>query len=326
MNDPFGDALAGAAGLRDPETEAATLIEIRQPVRRPDIGIAVGRVGDRPVDHPLHATLAQDRHPLDRVVDVLLQPLQVVRPQLVGEIVGNAVEPMRRRLPLIGSEQQSRPLLSQIPADIGIAQQRQLLLARFQFADRLRHQILMRHGDDRHVLPDHGHDLAGPIAGGVDHDLAGDVALVGDHAPFARGRALQPGHLGEALDAAAEITRALGEGLGQLARIDVAVERIPQRADEIMRLQKRILRLRLRRRQQRELQPLRMRHGRNMLVFVQARIVVRQPDRAGDVVVDGIVDELAEFGVEPGRMALELDHVPTGREVRRIARRVPGRA
>src|SRR6185312_4712165 len=42
MDDPFGDALAAAAGLRDPETEAAALIVIRQSMRRPDIGIAVG--------------------------------------------------------------------------------------------------------------------------------------------------------------------------------------------------------------------------------------------------------------------------------------------
>jgi hypothetical protein len=155
----------------------------------------------------------------------------------------------------------------------------------------------MRHRDDRHVLSDHGHDLAGPIAGGIHDDLAGDVALVGFHAPFARGRALQPDHLGEALYATAEVAGALGEGLGQLARVDIAVERIPERADQLMRLQERILRLRLRRRQQRELQALRARHGRHMLVFVHARLVVGEPQRPRDMVVDGIADLFAQLGV-----------------------------
>ena len=75
---------------------------------------------------------------------------------------------------------------------------------------------------------DQRHDLAGAIAGGVDHDLAADVALVGRHQPFAAVRAGEAGDPGEALDPRAEVARALGIGLRELARVDIAVERIPQ--------------------------------------------------------------------------------------------------
>ena len=102
VDDPFRERLAGAAGLSDAEREAAALEEIRQPVRRADIGIAVGRIGDRPVDDALHADRAEDRHARDRRLDIALQPVEIVGIELMGEILGdarpaNAASPAIRR-------------------------------------------------------------------------------------------------------------------------------------------------------------------------------------------------------------------------------------
>ena len=101
----------------------------------------------------------------------------------------------------------------------------------------------MLQGDDGQILPDHGHDLAGAISGGIDHDLRLDLAFVGGDAPVAIGLLRESRHPGEALDAAAEILGALGIGLGQLAGIDIAVIGIPERALEIMQLEEGMARL-----------------------------------------------------------------------------------
>ena len=86
------------------------------------------------------------------------------------------------------------------------------------------------------------------------------------------------------------------------------------------------LRLDLVGRDHREVDALRARHRGDMGVFVHPVAGMGEADRAGDVIVDGIADLRAELGVEPGRMALELDDVPAGREIRAIAGGVPGRA
>ena len=246
VGDPFGERLAGTGGLDDAEGEAAALVEVLQPVRRANVGKTVGRIGDRAVDHPLHADRAQDRHARDRGLDVGLQAVEVVREQLVREVLGDAVQPVRPRLPLVGSEQEARALLAQIVGDVGIAQQRQLFGARFELGDALGHEVLVRHGDDRQRLADHGHDLAGPVAGGVDQDLAVDFSPVGDHPPGPARARLEAGHAGEAADLAALVARPAGECLGQLARIDVAVIGIEQRALEVVELEEGIELARLR--------------------------------------------------------------------------------
>ena len=56
LRHPFGQHLAGAAGLADAEGEDAGLEGIRHAGHRPDQRVAVRRIGDRPVDH-----LATDR-------------------------------------------------------------------------------------------------------------------------------------------------------------------------------------------------------------------------------------------------------------------------
>src|SRR5271168_1593298 len=89
VDDPFRQRLAGATGLRDAEREAAALEEIRQSVRWADIGVAVGRIGDRAVDDTLHADLPQDRHARDCRLDIALEPVEVVGIELMREIVGD---------------------------------------------------------------------------------------------------------------------------------------------------------------------------------------------------------------------------------------------
>src|SRR5690349_13338770 len=63
-----------------------------------------------------------------------------------------------------------------------------------------------------------------------------------------------------------------------------------------------------------------------MAVFLHPLLAMREADRAGDVVVDRVIDLFAELGIELRGIALVLDDVPGGRIVRHIAGRMPGRA
>ena len=211
-------------------------------MRRADVGVAVRRVGDRAVDHALDAALGQDRHAGAGVLDVALQPAEIVGPELVGEVGRDAVLPLGAALPFVGAEDEALALLAQIVGDVGVAQQRQPVLAALdQGRDVLGDQVLVLHRDDRQVPADQRHDLARPVAGGVDHDLGADrLALVGADQPLAGAAAGEAGDAGEALDPAAGLAGEARIGLGQLRRVDVAVERVPERALEVVRLQERV--------------------------------------------------------------------------------------
>jgi hypothetical protein len=116
------------------------VVEAGQPGRRTHQRIAVGRVRDRSVDDPLDAHRAEDRHSPAGGLDVGLETAKIIVEELVRELVGDAVEPVRRRLPLVRTEDQSMTLLAQVVADVRVTQQRQArCTARDQFGNVVGH-------------------------------------------------------------------------------------------------------------------------------------------------------------------------------------------
>ena len=103
--------------------------------------------------------------------------------------IGHAVDGPGGRAFLIGAEDVALALLAHVVGGVALAQhgelRQALLLALFQFGRGLGDEILVLHGDDGNVEPDHRRGLPRPGAGGGHHMLAGDVALVGLHFPFA---------------------------------------------------------------------------------------------------------------------------------------------
>src|ERR1700756_4478995 len=63
-----------------------------------------------------------------------------------------------------------------------------------------------------------------------------------------------------------------------------------------------------------------------MLEFVHPVAAVREPQRTGEVVIDRIAGFLAEARIELRRMALQLDQVPAGGEIRAVAGGMPSGA
>ena len=133
-------------------------------------------------------------------------------------------------------------------------------------------------------------------------------------------------HAGVPVNCGATLTRALGECLRQLRRIDVAVARIPESGTYAVELEKRMARPDFRRRQQLELDPLRARLRDHVPELVHPVGGVRQAQAAGLVIVDLVADFLREPGVQRGGIALQLENAPRGGEVRAVARRMPGGA
>jgi hypothetical protein len=88
---------------------------------------------------------------------------------------------------------------------------------------RLGDDILVLDRDDRDVEAEHLAGLTHEIAGGGHQVLAGYVALIGGDLPFAGRRLGNCGDAGLAVDPSAAVAGALGERLGQVGGLDIAV-------------------------------------------------------------------------------------------------------
>jgi hypothetical protein len=113
----------------------------------------------------------------------------------------------------------------------------------------------VRHRDDRDGDAGQPSDLGREHAAGVDDGLCLDTAGVCFDRPDPAALHLDPGDSGVRVDLGAAAPGALGEGEGQLARIDVAVRRQIGRAQHALRRDRREEPLRLLRRDELERQP-----------------------------------------------------------------------
>ena len=313
VQDPLRGELAGAAALGDAEAERVAVEEVAQAALGPEVRVAVGCVGDGPVHHSGDAGLAQHGHALTGIEDLGLEALEVLGPEHVGELLGNAVEPHRGALPFVRPEDVAVAFLTQVVAGVGVAQQRQGSAACRQFGDLVGDVVLVRHLGDGMVTAEQLHHLAGAVAGGVDDDLAVDgvlLAVLGaaGHRPVMVGVLLQADHAFVAADAPAHVAGAGGQGLGDLRGVDVAVERVPQRTHQVVRLDERVDLLQLRRGEHVVAHALGVRHRGDVTELGEALVAVSQAHRTGHVVVDG--ELLGQFAVEGGRVALRPHGAP----------------
>ena len=90
------------------------------------------------------------------------------------------------------------------------------------------------------MAPHHGHHFTGAKACGVDDDLGRDFTFVSGDQPFAIGLLRQRGHAGMAANGAAQKPRFAGQGLCQLRGVDIAIERVPQRALQVVGFNERV--------------------------------------------------------------------------------------
>ena len=334
MDDPLGQVLARTATLGNAEGERVPLERIRAAGHGSHHGQTIGRVGNGPVDVAADTCLAQQGQACHRVLDVELQPFQIVRVELEAEIIGHRIvgrDPMGLAVALVGTEVQPVLLLTQIVRDIDVADDRQLatlfLGPCFQFGNRLGQEILVGHHDHGHGAPaegfEHLADALGVVASTVHDFLAADVALVGLDDPLIA-IAVDAGDGTEALDPRPGLARALGHGLGQLGRVNIAVQRIPHAAQDVVGFHEGVVLEQLVRRADIHLQALITAHARDALEFLHPLFRVRQTQGPRDVVIHGIVHILAQRAVHLGRIALHVHDRPGPGKVGHIASGMPG--
>ena len=195
---------------------------------------------------------------------------------------------------------------------------------------QLRHvlgdEVLVLHGEDRQFEPDHAADLARPQAARVDDVLGVDRALLGDDVPGAVGALPRVDDAVLAHDLGARDLRGLGVGVGHAVRIDVALDRVVDRADEVLLVQQRIQLLRLGRRDQLQIhaEVAAARHGHAQPVHALGR--AGQHQAAGDVHAARLAGDRLDLLVELDRVLLQLGDVGVAVDRVHAAGGVPGRA
>ena len=182
-----------------------------------------------------------------------LEAVHVGRQELAVEVGRDAVERPRRGIALVATHAQPADLLAEVDEVVGVAQLRQ---ARVDALDRLGEEVLVGHRDDRHGDADHPADLRGEHAAGVDDDVGADLgpfALVLDgHAGDPAAVRADADDAGLGPDPGAPLARSRGERVGEPGRIEPAVGRQPDRAEDAVGRHQREAVLRLLRRDELE--------------------------------------------------------------------------
>ena len=187
-------------------------------------------------------------------------------------------------------------------------------------------QVLVLHGEDGQLDADHAPDLARPQAAGVDDVLGVHVALVGDHVPAAVAALLAVDDARLAHDLGAADLGRLRVGVRDAVRVDVALDRVVHRADEVLLLEQREQLLGLGDRDQLEVHAEVAAARLGHLQPVEALGRAGEHDAAGDVHAAGLAGDLLDLLVELDRVLLQLRDVRVAVDRVHAARRVPGRA
>ena len=185
VDDPLRRHQPHAARLRKAGDDAVAAEIALQLRHRPQQHVGVRRPDHRPVDDPLDAGIAHRRDTGDGAHHVLLDPLQIVGEQLVGEVERRALLGPELHVALIGADQQALALLAQVIFAVAVADRGQAAVERVDLGDGLGDEILVFRGLQRQVDPGQRRHLAPPEPGRVHHPSGADVALRGTHDPTA---------------------------------------------------------------------------------------------------------------------------------------------
>ena len=210
------------------------MVDVVEAVGGADQRVAVRGVGDRAVDHPPDPGRAEDRHACERVLDVRLETVEVVVEQLMPKASGSPVQCACS--PLVGPEDEAVAFLAQVVADVRVAHQRQEAAVGLDLGDRLGHQVLVLQRHDRQVRArpcGRPRRARYPAALTTISQVMSPGAVAIRHSPdgCARSRLVRGGR------SRRRRPGALGERLGDLRRVDVAVVRVPQPADDVVGLE-----------------------------------------------------------------------------------------
>ena len=205
-----------------------------RPAHRADQRVAVGREGEGAVDDALDAGAPDRREMLEADFEAGGDAVEVVGQQLVAEIPRRLALRPRHAVALVGAHQHALAFLAHVDLAVEIDDMQHLGRRGGDLGNVVGDDVLVLHGEQRQLEPDHAAAFARPQPAGVDDVLGVDVALVGDDVPGAVGALLEVRDPREAVDLGALHARGLGVGVGDAGRVDMAFERVVERADEML--------------------------------------------------------------------------------------------
>ena len=187
--------------------------------------------------------------------------------------------------------------------------------------------VLMLHRNDGNPDAHRLSRAAGEIARRRHDMFAGDVALVGDDLPLPARESSDRGHGGMAIDFAATLTSAARQRLGEVCRLDVAILRMLDRADDPVDIAKRPDVLDLLRSEELHLDPADRRGDPGVIaVFVHPIAGASKTDVGNLAQPDVEASLLLERLVKGDGIFVDLPHGVAEIEERQQAGRMPGRA
>ncbi len=323
-HDPLGERASGAARRGDAERiEAAADVEACELRRLAEDEVAVGRERLRAVDQLLDARPLERRYAQQSLLHQRLEVIPVRIEQGEVEAIGDAVRRPGDRVRLVAAHDQPADLLLEIDQAVGVAERRQVGR---DAGDRLGDHVLVLHRGERHAHPGKAPERPGPLARTQHDDLGGDFALLGDDARDPAALSAKAGDGAAFDDPHTVLPRALGQRLGDVGGIGLAVGWQVRSPDQVGDVHQRPEILGFGGREQVHLEAEAVRGGRLALELDHPIGGAGEPQAA----VHLPAARLAGLGLQPlvqlDAVLQELGHVGIGPELPDETGGVPGRA
>src|SRR5918996_6233885 len=233
---PLGHYLAHASGAGYPMGVEPRRHEEPSHVGLAQDELAVRSEGLGPVGELDHFGVPDSGNPGARGFEQRGEPAPVGLEELVVEVRRDAVEREGRGVPAVASGLYVALVGAKVDQVVGVSHGWEV---RRDGLFGLHVHVLVLERDERHVHPDEFADLWCPDARGVDHHLRPNGAVIRDdlfHAPVING---DPGHPNVGVDLSSSQASTFGQGVGEGARIYIAVGRIVSGAQHTLRVEER---------------------------------------------------------------------------------------
>ena len=326
VDHPVGEREADPAPLAEARQHAARGPVVPHLRHRSHQGVAVGGEGEGAVDDLLQPGLLERGEALEGAHEVVADPVEVVRQQLVAEVPrGRALGP-RLSVLLVGADEHAPALLAHVELPAEVDDVEHLFLGLRDLGHLVGDHVLVLHRRERVHDPGHQPDLARPEPRRVHHVLGVHGALLGHHVPGAVGALGEVRHAGLAVDLGAALAGRPGVGVGHPRGVDVAFVGVVEHADVVLRVHDRQHARRLLEIDELGVEPEVAPAAARGLEVVEPVLRVGEHEAAGEVDAAGLPGDLLDLLVDLQRVVLELGDVGVGVERVHAARRMPGGA